>query len=298
MRHGPVGRRRMSKPAGMHLARQLLRERRVVDQRPALPPDRRRRPVRLPRRPRNRTRDSRHVSFRLAKRTRPLPRDPPPPSASSSSKPQPFEHARRQRLILLAQNVQHHADPEARARGNAFQRPRIRLRRDAVDGVLALHFGDFVVEILAHLRRDALRIERRIVDGQPRRAGRAAIPALRLPRAPCARDCGRTAGRFRRRDGRSDGCELPGRGAWKDRPARRATSGPARSPAASAACRAASCPECKAGRRRPSPRDYPRRRFRATLCPRRCAGRFRNAGRPTESASRPTSILSERYVCS
>ncbi len=60
---------------------------------------------------------------------------------------------------------------EARAGGNALKRARIGLRRDAVDGVLAFHFGEFVVEILAHLRRDAVEIERRIEDRKTRGAG-------------------------------------------------------------------------------------------------------------------------------
>ena len=67
---------------------------------------------------------------------------------------------------------------EPRACGNTLQRARIGLRSDAVDRVLALHFGEFVVEILAHLRRDAVRIERRIVDGEARRAGRLALERL------------------------------------------------------------------------------------------------------------------------
>ena len=91
---------------------------------------------------------------------------------------QAFDHARRQRLILFAQNVQHHADAETRARRNALQRTRIGLRGDAVDGVLALDLGDLVVQILAHLRGDALLIERRVVDGQPRGTGRLGLQRL------------------------------------------------------------------------------------------------------------------------
>ena len=141
--------------------------------------------------------------------------------------PQPFEHPQEQRRILFAQHVHHEARAEPRARRHAFQRARIGLRGDAVDGVLALDLGQLVVQVLAHLRGDAVRIERRVEYRQPRRSGLRGLEGLALHPLHAARDCGRTAGRSRRRDGRSGECALPGLCAAKDRPARLGTARPA-----------------------------------------------------------------------
>jgi hypothetical protein len=61
------------------------------------------------------------------------------------------------------------------------------LRRDAVDGVLALHFGEFVIQILAHLRRDALRIERRIEHREARGRGLRGLQRFALHALHAAR---------------------------------------------------------------------------------------------------------------
>ena len=68
----------------------------------------------------------------------------------------------------------------SRPRRNPFQRPRIRLRRDPVDGVLALHLGDLVIEVFPHLRRDALLIQRSIINRQPSRTRRPRLDRLTL----------------------------------------------------------------------------------------------------------------------
>ena len=212
-----------------------------------------RRPRRSPSPPRRRRSSllPRHTSRRLAKLTRPLPREPPPPERIVFEQAQAFQHAQEQRRIFFAEHVHHQARAEARAGGNALQGARVGLRGDAVDGVLALHFGQLVVQVLAHLRGDAFGIERRVEHRQPRRRGLRWFRAFRPARAPCGPGCGRTAGRFRRRDGRSGGCALPAPCGAKGTPARRARPGRKTAPAASGSCRAASCPARRAGRRRP-----------------------------------------------
>jgi hypothetical protein len=71
-------------------------------------------------------------------------------------KAQAFRNAREERLVFLTKNIKHHPKAETSACGNALQSARIRLRSDAIDRVLALHFGQFIVQVLAHLRTDAV----------------------------------------------------------------------------------------------------------------------------------------------
>src|SRR5687768_13549990 len=74
---------------------------------------------------------------------------------------QPFNQAGEQFAILGRQHIEHKTDAKTRTGGNALESARVRLRRNAVDCVLALHLSDLIIEVLAHLRRNALEIERR-----------------------------------------------------------------------------------------------------------------------------------------
>src|SRR5207248_10622757 len=65
----------------------------------------------------------------------------------------------------------HQPHLKARAGGNALERPRIRLRGDAVDGIFALYLGELVIQVLAHLHSDALHHQRRVVNSQSGRTG-------------------------------------------------------------------------------------------------------------------------------
>ena len=82
------------------------------------------------------------------------------------------------RQIFIEERLQesvhfsHQPESESRTGGNTLQCPRICLRGNPVDRVLALHFGQFVVKILAHLRSDAVPVERRIAQQE--------IPVLQL----------------------------------------------------------------------------------------------------------------------
>ncbi len=108
-----------------------------------------------------------------------------------------------------------------------------------------------------------------------------------------ARDCGRTGCRSRHRDGRSDGCGLPVLCASRGRPVRRERPCRWTAPAASGCVRATNCPAHRGGRGNLSQRGYRRRRFRASLCPRRHAGRCRKCSSP----SRISLPISFNSVC-
>ena len=54
------------------------------------------------------------------------------------------------------------------------------MRGDAVHGVFAFDFGQLVIQIFAHLWRDAVRIERRVICGQARGTGLRAVQRFAL----------------------------------------------------------------------------------------------------------------------
>src|SRR5579884_3555928 len=164
MRQGPAGRRRTRRPAGMTAIRPAFRRNRPRRRRFAGRRDRR--PKRVPARP-----------F-LWRRNRAHARRGAAAEGIVLEQAQALHHARGQGFVLFAEDVHHHAEAEARAGGHAFEGARIGLGGNAVDGVLALHFRELVVEVLAHLRRDALQHERRIVDGQARGGGGGGLERL------------------------------------------------------------------------------------------------------------------------
>src|SRR5690242_7424710 len=72
------------------------------------------------------------------------------------------------RLILFAKHIENHTEAESGARWNAFKRTRIRLRGNTIDGVFALYFGQLVVQVLAHLGRNAIDNQWGVVYGKAR----------------------------------------------------------------------------------------------------------------------------------
>ena len=69
---------------------------------------------------------------------------------------------------------------ESRSRRNSLQSARVGLRGNAINRVLALHLGQFVVHVLAHLGCDAFRDQRGIIQSQSR--GRCDVRLKRLAR--------------------------------------------------------------------------------------------------------------------
>ncbi len=94
-----------------------------------------------------------------------------PRRANRLKQPQPFDETGDEFTILGAENVDDEAHLEPGARRDALKSTGVGLAGNPVDGVLALHLGEFVVQVLAHLRGDGIEIEGRIIDGEPRRGG-------------------------------------------------------------------------------------------------------------------------------